>query len=425
MVGILSTYLQSACVSLLVTIFGALAAHAEARDPIRVLTMSDPFAIVMRDHIDVFEALIGQPLELELVGYEALRQQLLLNAFEEHSRFELIAVDAAWAQEVAAAELVLPLDSLLTSQNVVTKTYLQPALKSANVDEVTIGLPVQPHAELLFYDRHHLSEQNLAPPVTTDDVLNVATQLHGQREGLSGICWNARHGAPLGQTMLHLLAAFGGAPLDETGQPTLDTMAMRSAIRYAKNLLDVSPPDILDMAWDERIEAFATGRCALTYGWTGRSLLLERSGLDLESGRIGVAPAPHAPGAKPVSPLGTWLLSIPSNLSEDRTQSAFDALLKLTSIDANRLYVEHGVGTLLHTSLIDAPSVAARNPAVAMMGQLEKQGALQGWMRPGIDAFQGLTEILGSQVHGVLTGVRSIDDAAAGSQASFAALLSE
>ena len=60
-----------------------------------------------------------------------------------------------------------------------------------------------------------------------------------------------------------------------------------------------------------------------------------------------------------------------------------------------------------------------------MMGLLAKRGELQAWMRPGIDEFQGLTEILGNQVHAVLKGVQTIEEAAAASQASFAALLSE
>jgi multiple sugar transport system substrate-binding protein len=409
--------------------FGALgfaeAALAETGQRVRILTMSDPFGIVMRDHAEDFNALVGRPLDLELVGYEALRHQLLLNAFETESRFDLIAIDVAWGKEVAAAGLTLPLDPLIEGEGIETGAFLQTALQDAIVDDQTIGLPVQPHAELLFLNNDLLAEQGLEAPTTTDDVLAVAAELHGSRDGLSGICWNAARGAPLGQTMLHFLAAFGGRPLDEAGRPTLDTPEMHAAIGYALDLARVSPPDILDMAWDERILAFASERCALTYGWTGRSLLLKQNGIDLASGKVGVAAAPHAPWASPVSPLGTWLLAIPSNLAENRVASAFEGLIALTSMDANRLYVQHGVGTLLHTPVMNDPDVTERNPAVAMMGELEKRGELQAWMRPGIDAFQSLTEILGNQVHAVLTGVQTIEEAAAASQESFATLLSE
>ena len=416
---------RSFLVGLLAIVGSTETVRAEDDKPIRLLTMADPFAVVMRDHIDDFNALTGKGLDLELVGYADLRQQLLLNAFETDSAFDLVAIDIAWAKEVAAAGLTQPLDGLIAERGVDISTFLEPALVDAIVEGRTIGLPIQPHAELLFLNNDMLAEQELNLPATTEDVLAAARSLHGSRKGLAGICWNARRGPPLGQTMLHFLAAFGGKPLDGQGQPTLDTPELRAAIRYAQDLVEVSPPGILDMAWDERINAFANERCALAYGWTGRSLLLERSGLDLASGRIGVAPAPHAPGASPVSPLGTWLLAIPSNLPAARIGPAFDALVALTSVDANRLYVQNGVGTLLHTSLIADPEATPLNPGVALMGELERRGELQAWMRPGISAFQGLTEILGNQVHAVLTGVQTIEDAAIASQESFAELLSE
>ena len=425
MTGFLKTHLGFIWLGVVVAICPATVALGEPVDRLRILTMSDPFAIVMRDHVDGFNALVEQPLDLELVDYEALRRQLLLNAFETESRFDLIAVDVAWAKEVAAAGLTLPLDSLIEGRGIETGTFLQTALDDAIVSGKTIGLPIQPHAELLFLHTDILQEQALEAPTTTDDVLAVARRLHGSREGLSGICWNARRGAALGQTMLHLLAAFGGQPLNAEGQPTLDTPEMRAAIAYARDLAKVSPPGILDMAWDERILAFAAKRCALTYGWTGRSLLLEQNGIDLASGKVGVSPAPHAPEAQPVSPLGTWLLAIPSNLEAVRVASAFEAMIALTSMEANRLFVQHGVGTLLHTPLMSEPGVTGRNPAVAIMGELEERGELQAWMRPGIDAFQGLTEILGNQVHAVLTGVQTIEEAASASQESFASLLGE
>ena len=94
-------------------------------------------------------------------------------------------------------------------------------------------------------------------------------------------------------------------------------------------------------------------------------------------------------------------------------------------MDANRLYVEHGVGTLIHAPLVDDASVTARNPAVALMGRLERDGELQAWMRPSIAEFQSLTEILGNEVHAVLVGAQTVEEAVQASQASFAALLGE
>lgn len=409
----------------LLTLAVLAAPPAHGVEPVRILTMADPFALVIRERTKAFEALAGAPLELELTSYGQLRERILLNAFQAHSRFDLIALDVGWATEVAAAEVALSLDRLVGQRDISTDSFLDSALRGATVNGQLIGLPVQPHTEVLFVDQALLDSRGLEPPRTTNDLLSLARSLHGIREGIAGLCWNAQRGPALGQTMLHFLAAFGGRPLDRAGRPTLDTPELRAATQFAVELLEVSPPDILTMAWDQRIYAFGTGRCAMTYGWTGRTMLLERFGFDLASGRFAVAPAPHAPGVAPVSPLGVWLLAVPANLAPERREKAFTALAGLTSIEANRLYAGSGVGALLHTRLADDTAVTSRNPAVALMGQLEREDQLAEWIRPAIAGFQGLTEILGTEIHAVLSGTQSIDEAVRAAQASFARLLED
>ncbi|MEM6676695.1 MAG: extracellular solute-binding protein [Pseudomonadota bacterium] len=402
------------------------AGQAEEEQRIRILSISDPFALVLSERLPAFSALVGAPLSVELTGYTELRRRILLNAFQPSSAFDLISIDMGWGREVYAGGLVLPLETLLQDAAADLETMLLSARAGATVDGQIVGLPVQPHAEVLFYDEEALKAAGLSPPETTEDVLRLGAALHEPGgAGRAGICWNAQRGAALGQTMLHLLAAFGGRPLDEAGGASLDTPELRAAIDYAVSLVPLSPPNILSMAWDERIEAFVAGRCAMTYGWTGRTLLMQRLGLDLGAGGIGVAAAPHAPGVPAVSPLGAWLFALPANLAEERRERALRAMLKLTSQEANRAYLAAGVGALLHTSLLTEREVGTRNLAFRLLGALESRGELVDWMRPNIPQFQALTEILGTEVYAVLLGQQDSATAAAASQAAFERLLAE
>ncbi|MEM9761811.1 MAG: extracellular solute-binding protein [Pseudomonadota bacterium] len=404
----------------------ACASDAVAADRIRILSIGDPFASVLSGRQQAFEQLLGMEISIELAGYTELRRRILLNAFAPESDFDLIAIDMGWAPEVAGAGLVLPLDDLLADARVDLSSLLPSARAGATINDQIVGLPVQPHAEVLFYDSMLLGALGLPPPETTDELLSIGQALH--REGANeraGICWNAQRGAALGQTMLHLLAAFGGSPLGPNGEATLDTPEMRAAIRYALALLAISPPDILAMAWDERVEAFAAGRCAMTYAWTGRTLIMERLGIDFQSGSIGVTAPPHAAGKPRVTPLGAWLLAMPANLAADRRPIALRALLRLTSEDANRRYLEAGVGTLLHTSLLADQALVAKNPAFRLLGALEEDGELMDWMRPSISQFQALSEILGTEVHSVLVGQQDVSAATAAARAAFTRMLKE
>ena len=397
---------------------------AAAAEPIRVLSIADPFAKVIAEKLPSFERIAGTPIEIEIAGYTELRQRLLLNAFAPESDFDLIAIDMGWGREIKQAGITLPLNDVLQSAGVDLSTFLTSARSGATIDGQIVGLPVQPHAELLFFDADLFERLGIAPPDGVEDVLAIGSRIHQDGVGgRSGICWNAQRGAALGQTMLHLLAAFGGRPLDASGRATLDTAEMRSAIGYAVALLAISPPDILTMAWDERIEAFAAGRCAMTYGWTGRTRLMEELGLDIRSGHIGVTAAPNAADVTPISPLGAWLLAIPANLAMDRRENALNALIRLTSLEANQIYAASGVSTLLHTSLLAEPELGARHPALRILGDLEDRGELSDAMRPNIAEFQALTEILGTEVHQVLIGQTSVEAAAKASQTAFARLL--
>ena len=392
------------------------ATAALSREPVRLLSMQDPFANGINTAKEDLEALVGSAIDLELVDYSTSRRLIFLNAQRPHSRYDIIAVDAAWMGELGKASLLRDLSGWIKKSRLDRADFLEAAWASGQYQGHQLGIPIQPHPEILFYRKDLFKQAGLSPPRTIEDVLAAARHFHNSRLGLSGICWNAARGAALGQTMLHFMAAFGQAPFDANGVPQLDSAQTIAAGQYAKQLMRYSPPDVLMMAWDERIQHFSQGGCAMTYGWTARSALLEAKGNNITRGKVGYAPAPHATGADPVTPVGAWLLAIPQNIAPQREAMAFQVIEQLVSPEALEIYIRHGTSTSPRYSMLWSARNVAHYPVLRAVEQMSRAGLLQGWMRPPIPEFQRLTEVLGTEFHKVLTGELSVQEAAQRSQ---------
>ena len=82
----------------------------------------------------------------------------------------------------------------------------------------------------------------------------------------------------------------------ENMHPTIDNgRRPGDACSISSHLLEVSPPGILNMAWDERVRVFAQGGCAMTYIWSGRSAIYELDENAPARGNVGYLPHPSGP----------------------------------------------------------------------------------------------------------------------------------
>lgn len=385
--------------------------------PLRMLVVGDPFALALQSARESFEKDLGHGLAIEVVGYNDVREMLLQSAADAASPYDLVSFDVVWMGEYADKGLLLPLTALLERRpEIDPEDFLAVGYRGSAAGGVQYGLPIQPHCELLWYRKDLLQAAGLEPPRTTDQLLTVAAALHRPEEGVHGICWNAQRGQPLGQTMAHLYAAFGQPLLDEKGQPTLDTPKGIAAARFARDLMKYSPPDILEVAWDERTSRYAAGQAALTYGWAARAYLAETDPRSVVSGKTGYAAAPHAPGVDPVTPAGTWSLGIPANVDPKRQALAERALALLTSPAGLKRLARHGSGGMPRLSVIRDPDLSRLYPAFPVVRRISEQDALQDWMRPAVPQWATLAETLGTVFHDMLQGKLTPEAAVAKAQ---------
>lgn len=133
------------------------------------------------------------------------------------------------------------------------------------------GLPYDGDSHVLFYNTEIFDRYGLAAPTTWDAYLNAAKTIT-EAESKNGIYGAALLGqqAPIiiGSSYSNRLAGFGGAYLDRSGQPTLDSAA---ATQAAQALLDVAPyalPTPLETAFEQGLPGFLSGKVALIEFWT-------------------------------------------------------------------------------------------------------------------------------------------------------------
>jgi multiple sugar transport system substrate-binding protein len=345
------------CVSLL-ALGVAIPAQAEGvlnGETIRILGIGDPvFQVMQRIHGDL-EEMAGGTIQLDVRPFDVLRQQVLLNAQNDISGYDLIAVDLPQFGEYMP--FLTDLNALIEANEYDGTDFHDVAWNGAQFGGRQLGVPLQPHPEIMAYRTDIFEKYGLEAPKTHEDVLNAGRVIQASEPGMAGVCWNAARGTALGQTFIMNMGDVGAAPIDmtkvgddfdmgnitpENMRPTIDTDAGKATADYLLALMDISPPGILNMAWDERVRVFAQGGCAMTYIWSGRSAIYELDENAPARGNVGYVPHPSGPNSPNRSTLGGWYLAIPSNIDPERAELAWDVIEWLTSAEMIAEYTKHG-----------------------------------------------------------------------------------
>lgn len=399
---------------------------------VRVLVHADPTFMVMDNIKRQFEQVVGAPIHIRALSIDSLREEALNNAERKTSRYDIIAVDLPWIGEFAERGILLPLDSLMDVDRLDTADFHPVGWRAAHWRGRPFGAPSQTTPELLFYRRDLFAEAGLDPPRTTNDVLAAARHFHRPAAGRFGVAWNAARGTPLGHTFLMVCGDFGQPVLNlrptERGfdpdpsvvdslRPTIDTPLAVEAAEYLRALMAYSPPDILSMAWYERIRPYASGRVAMAYCYTALAPYVELDPASPANGQTGYLSHPSAPGARPMATVGGYVLGVPANLAPERRCDAVEALVAFTSREAQKLFVLNGSRTSPRYSVGADPEVRRLSSIFEVVDAMSWRDELQFWPRPPAPQISGLIQICGEELHAMLRGLCSSREALRKAQA--------
>lgn len=397
----------------------------------RVLVHADPTFMVMGALKRQFEQIIGCEISQRAFSIDRLREEALRNAGRAQSRYDIIAVDLPWIGEFAEHGILLPLDAVMNTDALDPGDFQTAGWRAAHYGGRPYGVPSQTTPELLFYRRDLFEEAGIEPPRTTDALLDAARRLNAPEKGRYGIAWNAARGTALGHTVMMTFADFGQPILDlkpiaggfdadhpagERLRPTIDTPRGRAAAEYLTALLEFSPPDILSMAWYERIRPYAAGRIAMAYGYTLLAPYFELDPASPAHGRTGFLPHPHGPEGAAIAPVGGYVLGIPANIAPQRLDAAIKALTVFASPEAQKLYVLNGSRTAPRYSVGADPEVRRLSAIFEAVDGMASRDELQFWPRPPVPEIAGIISICGEEFHDMLRGIASPGEALAKAQ---------
>jgi multiple sugar transport system substrate-binding protein len=395
---------------------------------LRVLVHADPTFMAMNALKRQFELILGVDIHSRALSIDRLWREILGNSEQRISNYDIIACDLPWFGEMASGGRLRPLDDLIAVSQLGLGDFIPDAVASARWNGRQYGIPVMTTAEILVYRTDLLDEE---PPRTLDELIRVAERMHKPDKGLFGLAWNGGRGTALGHTFMTIMAAHGQPIVNlprtardfdpehafgEQLRPTFLSEAARETAEVLKALVPYSPPEILSMAWYDRARAYATGRAALAYSHTLLANLFERDPASPAYRRTGYVPHPTGGSGRPISVLGGYALAIPANIAPERVPAVWEAIMALTSASAAKLYILHGSLASPRFSVNRDPEVAAISPVIGVVDRMAREKVLRMWPRPPVPGIATVIQVAGEEIHDMLLGLKSPDQALADAQ---------
>jgi multiple sugar transport system substrate-binding protein len=388
---------------------------------LRFLLGDDTYFLAMRNMWADLRCNLASRRNFDLLSPPDLYARAIENARRDVSEYDVVTIDAAWLGEFVDRGFVRPIvDPVHLGVN---PRGFHPMVWSMGLREgVEYGVPIYCTAQLLATRRDLFQEKKIDAPKTFDDVIRIGRAFHEPQKGRYGIVWDAAPGMPVAQSFMFFMGACGSSIVSlGNAQPgsfapeivedeltaQVNSDEGRLVLEYMHRLVEISPFDILEKSWDESLGLFLSGRAAMAYCETMRASRLDGDIHSVVRRKVKYFPQPSGRGARAVTPLSSYLLTIPANLPESRFTLASEAISWMTSHDAMKAHVTNGLPIAPRFSVSADPESVVASPLVGAVDNLAKRHLLQTWQRPAIPEYARLEAILGEEIHAALSRQKS------------------
>lgn len=396
--------------------------RVESHIELRFLLNDDNYFAAMRNMWADFRNNLASKKNFDLLPLPDLYRRVLENRNKPVSDYDVLAINMPWLGEFAEKGIIRPIDALIQKTGINPLDFHPSIWSTAHWNGQDYGVPGYCTIEILAARRDLFANAGLDFPRRFEDVLSAGRHFHAPQNGMYGAVWDGARGMPIASSFMFFLGACGqptislrrarsgftleGVNLEEL-RCTILSDAGLAALDFMRRLMEISPPDILNMAWDRTLDVFMKGKASLGYFWTMRAARFEYDVQSVVKRRVEYLPQPAGPGGTRASPIGGFLFCIPSNLPEERVELAADAIAWMASREAMKAHVKNGFPIAPRFSVSADPEAAASSPIVRFVDQLAKKNLLHTWQRPNIPQYATIERILGEEVHDALSGVKS------------------
>jgi multiple sugar transport system substrate-binding protein len=396
--------------------------RVESQIKLTFLLNDDNYFSAMRNMWADFRNNLASRKNFDLLPLPDLYQRILENGAKPVSDYDVVAINMPWLGEFAQRGIIRPIDSYIQKTGINPLDFHPSIWSTATWEGSDFGVPGYCTIEILAARKDLFVEAEMPFPKTFDDVIAAGRRFHCPSNGMFGAVWDGARGMPIASSFLFFLGACGqpaismrktrsgftldGVDLDELTCTILSDAGL-AALDFMHRLMEISPPNILEMAWDRTLEVFLKGHASLGYFWTMRTARFEYDVQSVVKRRVEYLPQPAGPSGTRASPIGGFLFCIPTNLSEERVELAADAIAWMASREAMKAHVKNGFPVAPRFSVSADPEAASSSPIVRFVDQLAKKNLLHTWQRPNIPQYTNIERILGIEIHAALLGLKS------------------
>lgn len=386
-------------------------------DMIRMQELADQFT---EEHPDI-------TIAFTTMREGELRQQVTTDIATGAGRFDIVTLGPYETPLWAGNEWLLPLDGLGGDYDI---DDIIPSIRSSlSYDGSTYAVPFYGESSFTMYRTDLFEEAGLTMPEqpTWDDILAAAEQLDDP-SGTRGMCLRGQAGWGENVALVTAMAnSYGGRWFDTEWQPQLESDAWREAVSTYVALGQVADQSSATLGYNENLDLFREGRCAIWVDSTAAASFLIDEGSPVADS-VGFALAPDTGLDVGSNWLWAWALAIPESSTEPDAAREFVAWA--TSPEYTELVAqEYGWANVppgTRTSLYENEDYLAAAPFAPLVQQsLETADPDQptvddvpytGIQYVTVPQFQGIGTAVGNQLAAALSGDTPVAEALKNSQ---------
>jgi len=378
-----------------------------AGDKLTLVLRGGSYADSMQPAIDQFAKDNDVEIEVLPLEFDDLHSKIALDAANKEGAYDLCMVDGSWMAEFTQNNVLANLSELGYSFD----DDIIPATTAIckNGDDIYLA-PYFGNVTVLLYNKQLVEDAGYKPEDIDSfaDLKDIAQKTHDA--GKNGFLIRGGSGDNIVSDFIPHLLAYGGWVVDDNNQPTVDTDEFKAAFTEYQDLFALG--DTMDK--DDIVAAIDNGDAALAIGWPGWYVPTE----DSNGGYIPIPTKATDDGEEyKTSMYGTWTIGIPANSTHK--DLALKLLEYVMSPEVQLASVENG-GVPCRYSCLQNEDVLAKYPQYEAVCKALENGVY----RPVISQWAQFTEILGTEMDGVLQG-GDMNDGLASAQEQLTELMSE
>ncbi|QOR72441.1 extracellular solute-binding protein [Ruania alkalisoli] len=330
-------------------------------ESLTVITSQAPWNPAYDAVVAAYEDATGVDVDLRSFPNDDVKSQMLNDAQTGNHTFDVYQVNEVDLAYFNGNELLMPLTDIDSgfALDEAMHTYDNLPYWDAETETFAEGgaltsIPLLGNLQILVYRTDVYDELGLDAPQDWPDTLSNAetivdaeTTRYGHTMRTQGI-----PGAPgVTYDFSGILFGMGGSFFTDPGTdwtPALDTPEALEAATMLRDLAALGPADPQSVGQAEAIALMQSGEAAQlnVVGAAASGILNENNSNVIDT--VGFAPLPGG-----ASPTGTWNLTIPADLPEERQQAALDFITWVTSEEGQEVFVTNG-GIPTRSDVLDA-----------------------------------------------------------------------